>query len=459
MHEQSSLLSLLDKALVPRFDSLDGLRPKRLIVAFSGGLDSTALLHLANIWCQSQKSSPQLVAWHINHGMQDQALEWESHCATLAESWGVTFKVSRVSVVTCGQGAEAAAREARYEVFEQGLAAQDILLMAHHLDDQVETFFLRLMRGAGLQGMSGMPLERPLGAGTLLRPLLDAAQKSLADYTAVHCLPYINDPSNGDLSLDRNYLRQQILPLFAQRWDGYRQTVTRAGQHMASALETLDNHLPVPATLYSALGDPGVSMQVLACGANDVAAIRLRSWLRSAGLAMPSRAVLEEFLRQLNEADQSASPRMDCGDYVMQRYADAVYLLPVNDDTAPLAEFALSVEQPCVIEGVGVLTLVPALVEGFVLAAGEVLNVAWRTDGVRCKPHRRARSQTLKKLFQERAVPPWWRSRVPLLYCGDEMLAVGDLWVCESSRMHQAPRSGLPLWRVQWRRNTFSGLD
>lgn len=456
---QSSLISALDQALLPRGASDDRDGTTRIFVAFSGGLDSTVLLHLAAAWCKNRKNSPELVAWHVNHGMQNLASEWETHCAALAERWSVSFQVDRVSVASTGQGAEAAAREARYSVFESGMLKGDVLLMAHHLDDQVETFFLRLMRGAGLQGMSGMPLERPLGAGTLLRPLLDAAQETLREYAADHGLPYINDPSNQDISLDRNFLRRQIMPLFAQRWDGYRQTVTRAGAHMASALETLENHLPVPVTVYSTLGDPGVSMQVLACGANDVAAIRLRSWLRSSGLPMPNRAVLEEFLRQLNEAGEGGSPRMDCGDYVMQRYADAVYLLPEPPAVEPREEFALGVEDECVIEGVGVLTLVPAAAEGFALVDGEVLRIAWRTGGERCKPHRRGHSQTLKKLLQERAVPPWWRERVPLVYSGDEMLAVGDLWVCESSRLQRAPQANLPLWQLHWRRNTFPGLD
>ncbi|MEH6568993.1 MAG: tRNA lysidine(34) synthetase TilS [Halioglobus sp.] len=459
MLEQSFLTSALDQALLHRCSSDHGGGTGRLLVAFSGGLDSTVLLHLTDAWCKSRKNSPELVAWHINHGMQNLAPEWEAHCGALAKRWNISFQVDRVSVASSGQGAEAAAREARYGVFQSGLVKGDVLLMAHHLDDQVETFFLRLMRGAGLQGMSGMPFERSLGAGTLLRPLLDVAQETLRDYAADHALPHINDPSNQDVSLDRNFLRQQIMPVFAQRWDGYRQTVTRAGAHMASALETLENQLPVPVTVYSALGDPGVSKQVLACGASDVAAIRLRSWLRSRGLPMPDRAVLEEFLRQLNEGGEDASPRMDSGSYVMQRYADAVYLLPEQAAVEPREVFALGVEGECVIEGVGVLTLVPAAVEGFALADGEALSIAWRTGGERCKPHRRAHSQTLKKLLQERAVPPWWRERVPLVYSGDEMLAVGDLWVCESSRLQQATQTNLPLWQLHWRRNTFTGLD
>jgi tRNA(Ile)-lysidine synthase len=459
MLEQTCLSSLLDQTLSPYCEPATGGDAGRLFVAFSGGLDSTVLLHLANAWCQSQKISPELVAWHINHGMQDLASEWEAHCATIAGRWGISFQVDRVSVAPSGQGAEAAAREARYRVFTSGMIKGDVLLMAHHLDDQVETFFLRLMRGAGLQGMSGMPLERPLGAGILLRPLLDVAQESLLDYAAACALPHINDPSNQDVSLDRNFLRQQIMPLFAQRWGGYRQTVTRAGAHMASALEMLENQLPVPVTRYSALGDPGVSIQVLACGANDVAAIRLRSWLRSRGLPMPNQAVIEEFLRQLGEAGEGASPRMDCGDYVMQRYADAVYVLPELPDVQPEMAFTLSVERGCAVEGVGLLTLVPAAVEGFALADGEVLRIAWRAGGERCRPNRRARSQTLKKLLQERAVPPWWRAHVPLVYSGDEILAVGDLWVCESSRLRQAPQDNSPLWQLHWQRNTFAGMD
>ena len=453
MPEQSSLVAVLDQALASRTDA------SRWYVAFSGGLDSTVLLHLVNAWCQSNPGAPELRAWHVNHGMQAAADDWEAQCASLCADWDIPLQVERVSVEQRGKGAEAAARAARYGVFEDGLGKGNILLMAHHLDDQVETFFLHLMRGAGLQGMSGMSGERTLGQGLLLRPLLELGRESLQAYARDRDLPYIQDPSNEDISLDRNFLRLKVLPSLAERWAGYRQTVTRASGHVASALSTLENYLPEPVTVYSTLGDPGVSMQVLTGGARDVAAIRLRSWLRFRGLPMPGCALVNEFLRQLEEAGEDSCPRLDCGGYVLQRYGNAVYLLPEFQDEELKDSYKLTVGGSCNVAGVGVLSLVPAVAEGIAVAGDEVLGIAWRRGGERCRPQGRAHSQTLKKLLQEKAVPTWWRERVPLLYLGDEMLAVGDLWLCESGRLQQPGETGQALWQLRWKRNTFTPVD
>jgi tRNA(Ile)-lysidine synthase len=344
-------------------------------------------------------------------------------------------------------------------VFEEGLLGTEVLLMAHHLDDQVETFFLRLMRGSGLRGLSGIPVQRSLGLGQLLRPLLHEDKAALESYAQENNLAFVEDTSNEDTGLDRNYLRKEVMPLLAQRWPAYRQTVDRATRHVSSALLILEDHLPKPVTVYSTLGDPGVPMQVLSGGARDVATIRLRSWLHAKGLAMPGSAVTDEFLRQLNEGIQSSAPRLDCGDYALQCYGDAVYLMPEFSGERDRASYSLSPGESCSVDGVGLLSLTRASKHGVVIRAGESVEIVWRLGGERCRPLGREHSQTLKKLFQERFVPPWWRARVPLLFCGEEMLAVGDLWFCESSRLRHVDESSDELWKLRWNRNTFDPVD
>ena len=385
--------------------------------------------------------------------------EWQTHCEAVCAQWGIPIRTDCVAVGESGKGIEAAARDARYAAFEQGLGKGDVLLMAHHLDDQVETFFLRLMRGAGLQGLSAIPAQRSLAEGQLLRPLLAVSRESLQAYAIEQELEYIDDPSNQDLSMDRNFLRQRVLPLLGERWSGYRQTVSRSSGHIASALSTLEQNLPHPVTVYSILGDPGIPMQVLASGARDVAAIRLRSWLRSRGLPMPNLALMEEFLRQLAEGAEESSPRVDCGSYCLQRYGNAVYLLPAPWKKPPHGSFTLAPGSSQSVDGVGALSLVPASAEGIAIAEGEILEIVWRSGGERCRPQGRAHSQTLKKLYQDKAVPTWWRERIPLLFIGHEMLAVGDLWLCESSRLAHPADSDLTLWQLQWKRNTFTPVD
>lgn len=448
----------------PIFDFLDQMLVShatvtRVYVAFSGGMDSTVLLHQTRAWQFARSAAPPVTAWHVNHKMQEASGDWEAHCAQICTQWELPFRVAQVKVRPDGRGHEAAARDARYAVFEEGLLEDEILLMAHHLDDQVETFFLRLMRGSGLRGLSGMPVQRTLGRGQLLRPLLNEDGAALQSYALANDLVYVEDASNEDTSLDRNYLRKEVMPLLARRWPAYRKTVDRASRHVSSALLTLEDHLPKPVTVYSTLGDPGVPMQVLSGSARDVATIRLRSWLHSKGLAMPGSAVTEEFLRQLNEGIEGSAPRLDCGDYALQRYGDAVYLIPELTGERDRASYSLRAGESCLVGGVGLLSLTKASKHGVVIQADESLEIVWRSGGERCRPLGRDHSQTLKKLLQERSVPPWWRASVPLLFCGDEMLAVGDLWFCESSRLRRADESSDELWQLRWNRNTFDPVD
>ena len=197
-------------------------------VGFSGGVDSTVLLHLMQCWCQANPDSPPLSAVHINHRMQSAASEWQLHCEWVCKFLQVPIISRAVDVQSQGRGSEAAARAARYRVFEEQLGRGEILFLAHHLDDQVETFFLRLLRGAGVHGLAAIPDRRPLGEGELVRPLLHTARSELENYAQHHGLECVADPSNSDSAMDRNFLRNELLPRVASRWPGYRHTVVRA---------------------------------------------------------------------------------------------------------------------------------------------------------------------------------------------------------------------------------------
>jgi tRNA(Ile)-lysidine synthase len=428
-------------------------------VAYSGGLDSTVLLHALHLWCREHPQAPELVAWHVNHGMQAAAGAFEQQCEQFCRQREIPLQVFQVAVEPDGRGAESAARDARYGVFEQNLQPDELILMAHHLDDQIETFFLRLLRGAGLAGLSAMPANRQLGAGELQRPFLDVPRSVIEHYGGQQGLSYIEDPSNADVSLDRNYLRQQVLPLVSQRWPGYRQTVNRAAAHMASALTVLEQQLPEPVELVSTMGDPGLPLRALTDEAVDMATIYLRAWMRGQGMAMPPAVAVEEFLRQLAEADAEAAPSLQTGGFLLRRYGEAVYLSRSEGTRPALEGLSLAPGHSCDVAGVGVFALVPATGPGIALAAGEVLELVWRRGGERCKPLGRAHSQTLKKLLQERSVPPWWRDRIPLLFLNGEMVAVADLWLCESSPVCRTAEADKPLWQIQWQRNTFAACD
>jgi len=430
-------------------------------VAFSGGPDSTVLLHLIHTWCSEHPGeTPELIAVHVNHGMQSESDSWQGHCETLCGSWNIPLIVYQAAVESSGQGAEAAARQARYKAFEAELQAGDVLFMGHHLDDQVETYFLRLMRGSGLSGLSAMPARRTLGEGELIRPLLKVERCVLEEYVAFHHLETIQDPSNLDISIDRNYLRQKVLPLLEQRWSGYRQTVARAAGHAAVSQAVVNECLPAPKTVFSVLGDPGIEQGELNSISSEAAMIKLRRWLQCGSFPMPDQVLLAEFIRQLREGAAASSPRLECSSYVLQRYQSRVYMLPEfpggGDVSFPPEPIVISPGQRCEISGVGEVHILPVVGEGLRLAGDDNLELRWRLGGERCRPKGRPYNQRLKKLFQEFSVPPWWRERVPLLYLQDELLAVGGLWLCESSRLSSQADGAESLWQLSWQRKPCS---
>ncbi len=433
--------SVLDDSLLPLCAA------PRWYVGLSGGLDSTVLLHLVAAWRDAHPEAPPLAAMHVEHGLAAQGDDWAGHCAATCAALDLPC-IRRAVTVAAGASLEAQARAARYRAFEEQLADGEVLFLAHHLDDQVETFLLRLLRGAGLEGLAAMPARRALGAGFLVRPLLAHRRDDLARYAQAHGLAHVHDPSNADTRFDRNFLRAEVLPLLAGRWPGYRATIARAGEHLGVAAAQLRAAAgPLP-TCSSALGDPGLLLAPLLAAGDRAAATLLRTALSLWGVRAPDRSALDEFLRQLRDAGEDASPELRTADYTLRRFQDGVYLLPGGED--PTGALALGPGEVVGVPGVGRLALLPAAGEGIALARGERLEVRFRSGGEYCRPRGRA-AAPLKKWLQAWNVPPWWRARLPLLYRGDELVAIADLALCESP--HTGP-DGAPgeRWIFSWER-------
>lgn len=428
-------------------------------VGFSGGVDSSALLHLVSNWAGAHTEAPPVTAIHINHCLQPQADDWENHCAWICRFLEVPFLARVAEVEVDGQGLEAAAREARYRIFETQLGAGDVLFLGHHQDDQAETFFLRLLRGAGVDGLAAMPASRPLGRGQVSRPLLEMPRSELENYVRTVGLKCIEDPSNEDAALDRNFLRQHVLPLIESRWPGYRQTVGRASEHLAGASQRIRQSVAALSTQRSAAGDPGFSaVELLSLDETD-ALLAVRNWLRDTGLQAPDQSSLEEFLRQLRDSHRNARPLLDCGSYRLGRHQQAIYLLPAKVD-APQTSYTLCPGEALEIPGIGRVSLERAQdEEGIWMAADEEFELSFRQGGERCHPVGRGRAGSLKKLLQESELPPWWRGRVPLLYLGDELLAVGGLWPCFSSRWGVEGHEAEAPWKLHWAPLIDAGFD
>ncbi len=429
----------------------------RWVVGYSGGLDSTVLLSLASQIAQqsSSRTTPDIVAFHINHQLSPQSADWVDHCQRTAVGMGVEFHTTSVVVGAGPDGPEAAARQARYAAFENFLCEDDILLLAHHQDDQIETFFLRLMRGSDASGLGGMPAMRRVGRALLWRPLLDIPRSEIACYAQVNELSWIEDDSNQELHFDRNYLRHQVLPALEERWPAYRQSAATSMELLRRSSGMLDLALDERLRLMSGLGsrdEPMLDVELLLTESSEQAQALLRRWLDHYGVGQPGRSQLVELLRQLDSADTAS---LDQTGYRLQSYRCKLYLLPAEVRELPepgsVAGY-LTDRKPLQVPGLGKLSASKTAGEGLRVSPDQRLEIRFRRGGERCRPHERDRTQSLKKLLQEYQVAPWWRDQIPLVYDGEKLVAVADLWVC-AGYLPAADERG---WMLEWRPPTLT---
>ncbi|MDM3870279.1 tRNA lysidine(34) synthetase TilS [Porticoccus sp. W117] len=402
---------------------------ERVYVGYSGGLDSQVLLHAVVTLLGPEK----ITALHINHQISPNADNWQAHCAEQCRQLDVPLQAFRVELEP-SENIELAARNARYKVFEAALDDGDLLLLAHHADDQSETVLYRLMRCSGPRGLAGMPRSRSLGKGQLLRPLLDISREELHQYARHHRLQWVEDESNQQLTYDRNYLRHSVVPAIEKRWPDLAKRLSQVATLCADSDE-LNRQL---ATTDLQAGNErqerlGVSIEQQALA--QLSHLRrhnlIRFWLEKHHYAMPPKKRLELIHRELLEAKADASPIVDFGDCQLRRYNNRVYLLPpLPPALAEGTEITWDGKQPLYIEGCGKLTAA----EPF----AKPVTVRFRQGGERCQPDGRNSSQTLKKLLQEYHLEPWLRDRVPLLYKCDQLIAAADLF----------SEAGLP--KVEW---------
>ena len=371
---------------------------RRITVALSGGVDSAVLLH-------QLKDRPGVRALHVHHGLSRNADAWAAFCRRLCARLGIPLAVSKVKVAKAGLGLEAAARAARYRAFSA--AKGEVIALAHNQDDQAETVLMNLLRGAGLRGASGMAPRSRFGAKTLWRPLLNTSRKEILAYARKHKLEWIEDESNADESLTRNFVRRRIGPLLAQRFPKWQESLGRAARHFSRR----------------------------ALAREDL----LRSFLRAKGLKAPSEARLLEMLKQLTSG--GARTLIEHDGLRLRVYRGRIAQDPGARAFAPVpwrGESRLPI---------------PALDGEVRFSAGKGIAAARLADGAfvvrmraggeRLQPHPRRPRRTLKKLFQEAGVPAWERERLPLLFCGDDLVWVPGLGV---DARYQG-RGLVPQWR------------
>jgi len=404
-----------------------------LRLAYSGGLDSSVLLHALAELRGSRRF--MLAAIHVDHGLHPDSDKWARHCAEVCRQLDAPFTLQRVSVTGRDEeGLEAAARRARYAALRQGLAPGEFLLTAHQRDDQAETLLLQLLRGSGIAGQAAMPARARFGAGELLRPLLNFPRASLMAYAERQRLVWIEDPSNGDTRLRRNFLRAEILPRLAGHWPDAAAALARSAMHAAEALELLDELAEADLALCLD-GDQRYpwALSVTALTGLTPAHQRnlLRLWLRRQGFVAPTTRHLNELLARVRHTPQSRQSCVSWPGVGIWRYRDRLVALPARALPDPLLEANWNLAQPFEIPGVGRLLARPSTTREVprLRALGSV-HVRLRQGGETLLLPGRHHHHALKKLIQAAGIPPWERHRLPLFYAGDRLAAVADRWVC-----------------------------
>lgn len=451
-------------------------------IGFSGGLDSTVLLHAAaqvgaevvgdprpqmvlgdTRDAQAERAgrrSPlaQLVAVHVHHGLHPDADAWERHCREVVSGLGVPFMVCRLDgdAVRGGPGRgegsfETAARAARLAALRDIISPIDRLMLAHHQDDQAETVLLRILRGAGVAGAGAMrPKTRAAGIH-IFRPFLTIPRAELATFAQTRGLSWVEDPTNEDPASDRNHIRHQVLPRLKERWPDASRTLagfaTRAQESAYLLNELATDDLNTASSSFS----DRLCESAFISWTKPRQLNALRAWLmHHHGIAAPPRRWLHEILRQLVVAGQDRLPEARWNGIWVRRYRDELFTGRVREPPLRLPsavqwrfDDSFSIALPH-----GSLEVFPAE-EGEGVAADRlpsVVEVRFRRGGERCRPARRGVTRPLKHMMQELEVPPWERDERPLVFAGEQIVSVPGLFDCDPF----AAREGEPAWRFEW---------
>lgn len=419
---------------------------QKLLVAFSGGLDSTVLLHQLVTLRDGLAPELQLRAMHIHHGISANADKWLNHCERVSASWNVPFVAAKVKLADDGQGTEAQARTARYQALSQALQPGEVLLTAQHLDDQCETFLLALKRGSGPAGLAAMPARLDFAGTTLLRPLLGQSRAALEEWAAAHRLAWIEDESNQDDAYDRNFLRLRILPELQQRWPHFARSVARSAE-LCGEQEQLLDELLAEQLAASMQPDGALRIAPLVNVSDARRAALLRRWFAWHSAAMPSRSALQRVWDEVACSREDANPRMQLGNHEVRRYQGALYwVLPSAGQGDNILHWSAPYEPLKLPAGLGVLKLNASGQAVRAPRDDERVTVRFKAGGL-LHIVGRDRGRSLKKIWQELQVPSWLRDTTPLVFYGERLITAPGIFV---TREGQATSES--CWHIDWQK-------
>lgn len=389
----------------------------RWCVALSGGVDSVVLLHFLRY---ELNSDIPIIAIHVNHHLQPQANMWQKFCEDLCRRWDIPLQVVDIQLSKEGN-VEANARRLRYEAIFSRLMPNDVLLTAHHEDDQAETVLLQLLRGAGPKGLAAMPRQMEMENGvTHYRPLLSVTRAEITAYAKTHQLQHIDDLSNEDIAYDRNYLRQLVIPLLRQRWPSYARTLARSASLSAELVQWVQPSWQAMLNRCRCVEGNILNLNTLADLSNYECSEVVRLWLEEQSLVLPTEAQMQQILNII----RLRRGKVALHNVVLAPYQNRLYVLSSVEMLAHQGVFHWPNDKNELRINNIVLRRETVLGQGLAIDLMADCEVRFRAQGERFHAAGRVGSHPLKKLFQEWGVPPWQRGRIPLIYVQDELVAV-----------------------------------
>lgn len=423
---KTSLSNYFDnQALFSSFHSLT--LQGRVTLAYSGGVDSHALLHvLATLRAENPHFS--LRAVHVNHGLNKDAQQWSQHCAQICQNLGVEFVVCHIdpqSYANPQEGIEATARKLRYQLLEETLSAGEFLFTAHNQNDQAETVLLQLLRGSGIKGLAAMPKQKALGKGWLIRPWLDVTRQEIIEYAKIKNLHWIEDSSNTNPRFERNALRKHIMPRLKKRWVSLESTLSRTARHCAESADLLEEL--AAQDLDFAKGEKINTLSIPALKQLSFPRQKnlLRHWLRQLNLEIPNTKRLEQLCHDFIHSTEDATPFLCFQETEIRRYGGELYAFSLLPPHNPHQIISWDLKNSLILPAnLGVLTTDILYDAGLSPPEDQPVTIRFRQGGERIKLPQHMKSYALKKLFQTWRIPPWQRNRIPLIYFGENLVWV-----------------------------------
>ena len=391
---------------------------ERVYLAYSGGLDSSVLLHLL----VSNQHRYSVVPWHVNHGLLEVAGRMEQFCLEQAQRYELELRLDHLDLDNIDSNIEAEARQQRYRLFAAANDASSCIVTAHHADDQAETFLLNALRGSGSAGLRGIARSRELGGSLLLRPLLEFSRQQLEDYASDHEIAWFNDPSNRDNRFDRNYLRNEVIPAIRARWPAFQRSLATTSRLQAETQQILDE---VAQLDYQALGkvnrgtDFTLDIEGLLQLSGERARNLLRHWVANAGLGTIPGARLREVMSQLH-AKPGSMPQIAMPEYSIRSYDQRLFLLRNDAERECQGVFEFGLNEDICINAFDV-KLCRADLFRLLQIDDQTQRITLRYPGAGQRSEDRHR---LKRLYQKHRVPPWVRPSTAQVYLDDKLVGL-----------------------------------